>query len=241
MKQSLGADSARQPSLLVIGPGKDFGADLLARFGTEGFALGMLTRSADTSTRIERDLEARKLKVCSEITDIRDELAFRSAIQRLGDRLRGIDCLIYNAKTSVRGSSLTTSPDALHDTLRVNATGALTAIQAALPYMSSDNQPRVIVTGGGFKDNPDSTRLALSVGKAALHALVRASTVPLHRRGIYLRTVIFNGPVRDGGPIAPTEIADFFWRVFLAHKGSVFRYSRHPQEEPTLFADRLLL
>jgi short-subunit dehydrogenase len=221
-------------TLLLIGPGRYFGTEILVRFAREGFRLATISRSLGTLRRVESELAHSGIKALCEIGDLLGEGNLEKAVNRVAVELDGITCLVYNPKLSVEGSGLIISPDALTQSLAVNITGAVIAIQAALPFMTSTPGACVILTGGGFKDRPDPERFALSVGKAGLHGLALSLVAPLDARGVELKTVIIDGVVRRNGPILPTDLADFYWQVYCASGENVFRYdSREKSDERT--------
>lgn len=210
--------------LLLVGPGEHFGRQLLLRFGREGFKLGAIGRSRESLSSLTTALSSEGTELVSAAADI-TEKGFANTVRALSTQLAPISCLIYNPKSSVRGSGLRTDPSELSSTLAVNVVGALVAIQEALPSMPSDGTGCIILSGGGFKDKPDSERFALSVGKAGLHGVARGLVEPLARRGVRLKTVVIRGYVRDTGPIRPDELADFYWRTFCSHSRSVYTIS----------------
>ena len=80
----------------------------------------------------------------------------------------------------------------------------------------------IILTGGGYKDRPDPNKLALSVSKAALHALFLSMSLPLSYKHINLKTVILDGAVREEGPLRAVDAAALFWSAFLAPRKRTF-------------------
>lgn len=142
-------------NLLLIGPGKCFGAEILVRFAREGFRLAVISRSHETLKRIEVELANIGVKVLCEVGDLPRKDSIENAVKRVAVEFGSLTCLVYNAKFGTKESGLTISPDALTQSLAVNITGAVIAIQAALPFMVGALGPCVIVTGGGFKDRPD--------------------------------------------------------------------------------------
>jgi NAD(P)-dependent dehydrogenase (short-subunit alcohol dehydrogenase family) len=215
----------QRPAVVLIGPGRYFGAEVLQRFAVEGFGLGAISGSASGATNLDAVLQSGGLAVHTEVADVTNAHKLANSVERLAKHLGGIECLIYNPKVSVAGTGLSTTPDELRYSLDVNVVGALTAVQAALPYLEKSRRPCVILTGGGFKDRPDVDRFALSVGKSGIHAVSRALIGPLQTRGIRIKTIVIDGFVRTGGPIEPGDLADYYWRVYTSERRHVFRYS----------------
>ena len=192
-------------TLVLIGPGKHFGAELLQVFQNKGFRVGIITQSQETIDRLSlivSDLVAVR-------ADITDTEKLHAAISKSASMLGGISCCIYNPKVSVPGTGLEISVEDFSNSLAVHVVGAVASIQGVVPYMQEGGV--FIVTGGGFKDVPDPTRFALSVGKSAVHGVVTA----LQERGVRLKTVVLNGVVRTEGPLKSLEVAEYFYTVYM--------------------------
>jgi NAD(P)-dependent dehydrogenase (short-subunit alcohol dehydrogenase family) len=221
----MGDATADGRGLVLVGPGAAFGVEMLRRFADEGFALGVVSRSDDTVARVADALAADGVKVLGEVADVADPAAFGGALNRLAIGVGGLTCLVYNAKLSIRGAALATSPDALAATLGVNVTGAFAAVTGAIPLLEGRPDATVLITGGGRRGPGlgDGGRFSLSVGKAALGAMSASLTPPLRRRGVRLRTVELAGAVGPDGPLRPGAVAEFFWQAFAAPHGTTFR------------------
>lgn len=220
----MGDETPATRALIVIGPGTAFGEALLRRFAAAGFALGVLSRSADTVERVADALAADGVKVAGEVADVTDAPALAAALGRLAVDLGGLTCLVYNAKLSIRGSALTTSPETLAATLAVNVTGAFAALTSAAPLLEGRADATVLVTAGGPRGPGlgDAGRFSLAVGRAGLGALTASLAPPLLRRGIRLRTVELRGAVGPDGPLRPDDVAEFYWQAFAATAGTTF-------------------
>jgi NAD(P)-dependent dehydrogenase (short-subunit alcohol dehydrogenase family) len=215
-----------------VGPGASFGVELLRRFGREGFVLGIVSRSADTLTRVQDALAADGLPVAGAVADVTDAPALAAAIGRVAGEIGGLTALVYNAKLSIRGAALTVPPATVNQTLAVNVTGALAAIQAATGLLEQRPAATVLVTSAGPRTEPVAGRFALAVGKAGLTALAEALRPALAARGIRLRTVVLDGRVAPGGPLRPDAVAEHFWQAFTALRGDVFRLAPARRDVP---------
>jgi NADP-dependent 3-hydroxy acid dehydrogenase YdfG len=131
--------------------------------------------------------------------------------------------MVYNAKLSIRSNALTVAADTLNQTLAVNVTGALTAVQVALPLLEDRPGATILLTTAGMRAVPAPGRFALAVGKAGLAALGASLTAPLRAQGVRLRTVVLDGQVSDDGPLRPVDVADHFWNAYMALRGVTFK------------------
>ena len=106
--------------------------------------------------------------------------------------------------------------------LDANIAAALVAVQSAPEVLASDRRTVMILTGGGFKDRPDESRLALSASKAALDAIAHGMRLTLLREhDIELKTLIVDGSVRTDGPIRPEQVAAAFVRLMHSRRASL--------------------
>jgi NAD(P)-dependent dehydrogenase (short-subunit alcohol dehydrogenase family) len=209
--------------LVVIGPGGAFGGQLLARFGREGFRVGVIARSVDTLARLTGELADAGLTMRGAVADVTDPEGLTAAVGGLAADLGGLTVLVYNAKLSIRGTAFTTPADALNQALAVNVTGALTAVQAATPLLGDRPGATIMVTVAGERTEPPGGRFALAAGKAGLAALAGAVGPALADHGVRMRTVVLDARVAPAGPLRPEIVAEHFWRAYAAPRGEVFR------------------
>ena len=209
--------------LVLVGPGAAFGTELLTRFGWEGFRLGVVARSADTLGRLTGELASAGLTMRGVVADVTDPAGLTAALEKLAADLGGLTVLMYNAKLSIRGSAFSVPADVLNETLAVNVTGALTAVQAATPLLVDRVGATILVTVAGGRTEPPAARFALAVGKAGLGALAAAVSPSLADQGVRMRTVVLDGKVGPGGPLRPEAVADHFWQAYASPRGAVFR------------------
>lgn len=208
-------------SIVVVGPGKHFGLELAKRFGTEGFHIVLVARSEEALMQLCSKLSNENIE-CSYLgLDATDKDAFSKQLSELAKSIPPIAGLIFNAKLGVRGSGLKLPPEELTHVLHTNVSGALAAVQSTLPVL--EKGASIILTGGGYKDTPDSDKLALSVSKGALHTLFLSLIDPLKTEGVKIGTVIIDGAVRENGPIYAKDVAEAFWTVYLSESGKELR------------------
>lgn len=191
-------------TLLLIGPGKYFGAELVHAFSSAGYAIGIITGSVENLEQFKDAIDI------GEIADITNNTEYKSALKKVCGTLGHISCLIYNPKMSVKGTGLDIDIEDFQKSLQVNAVGAVVAIQEALPFLENG---KVILTNGGFKDVPDPDRFALSVGKSTLFGIQKALEAPLKKKNISLHTITIDGFVREDAAITPKLVSEAFLKV----------------------------
>jgi NAD(P)-dependent dehydrogenase (short-subunit alcohol dehydrogenase family) len=228
------------PAMVLVGPGRHFGKALVNRFLAEGFSVGVLSGREQTLDALRDELPA-GASVRFARTDVTEPEEFQRTLRDMVQGLGRLECIIYNAKVSVKAGGLSTDLGELTRSLRVNVTGALAAIQSATVLMEHSHRPSIILTGGGYKDRPHPEKFALHVGKSGLHAVAKGLVDPLRLRGIKLQTVIIKGAIRQSDHSAAMatgssdELADFFWQIFQDQDRHVYRFpprlvaAPHPQ------------
>lgn len=215
----------RSCGIILVGPGRHFGLELILKFVAGGCRVGVITASEAALAELSGQLAAFPDDVVLRQADASKAQDFGRVLNDVAEKLGRVDGLIYNPKYGEKGSVLMVEPAALDHAMSVNVTGAIVAIQALLPYLRM-HRGRVILTGGGYKDHPDAGKLALSVGKAGLHGLFKALRDPLRHEGVEVSTIVIDGVVRRRGQFgaAAGELADFYWDVFTHRPGRVHRF-----------------
>lgn len=185
-------------NILIIGPGAHFGSVLVDEFTRNGHDVIVASRHVVSLPG------ARWLHV-----DVSCQASVRSMLASVP--WTSIDSVVYNVKYSPSGSFTELDPADLLAALDINVVGLLRLIQEAYnaKHFKPGSRPVVLATGGGFKDKPHSSKLALSLSKSALHALsenLRISALSL--LGLQLKTLVIDGVVRQEGPIDPKHVAN---------------------------------
>ncbi|WP_337868373.1 SDR family NAD(P)-dependent oxidoreductase [Meiothermus sp.] len=204
---------------LVVGMGRGIGLSVARRFGREGYRLGLVARSETSLQNYAGALELDGCMVKTFPTDVTRTQQLISAVRETEKQLGSIGVLIYNAYASQGSRASELSLEALEQTLQVNLYGALLAAQLVIPGMLSRRQGTLLFTGDGLALNPQPDQAALSIGKAALRALVGALSKELYREGIHAATVTIAGPIRRNTPFDPDLIAEKFWELHTQPAG----------------------
>lgn len=204
---------------LVVGMGRGIGLSVARRFGQEGYRLGLIARSEASLKNYAGALELDGHTVEGYPADVARPQQLISAVRQAEKQLGPIEVLIYNAYASQGCRASELRPEALEQTLQVNLYGALVAAQLVIPGMLSRRKGTLLFTGGGLALNPQPDRAALSIGKAALRALVGALSKELYPEGIHVATVTIAGQVRRNTPFDPDLIAEKFWELHAQPPG----------------------
>lgn len=225
-------EDVRPRGIIIVGPGRHFGLELVQRFLDEGYQVGVVARHESTLAEMQGAADRPLVTAAADVSDID---GFGAALVDVAKRLGSVDGLIYNPKASMKASVLTTIAGDLERALSVNVTGAMVAVQTLLPWLEPA-AGAVVLTGGGYKDEQAPDKFALSVGKAGLHALYRALSQPLQRRGVRMKTVVIDGAVRRhaDGHASSARLAEFYWSVFEGGSTRVHRFPRETRRSDQL-------
>lgn len=191
---------------IIIGPGAHFGKEIVNELVDTVASVILVARTPQALEAI-KDQMSGFIDVRIVIADITDETNFAETLNRSLDSSAPLRYVFYNLKQSSKGPALDIAPELFTEMLEANVTGALTVIQYVAKNVHREQEVKMVISGGGFKDKPDESRLGLSVSKGGLHTLVLALAPQLRRKGIRIKTAVIDGVVRAEGPLFPAYVA----------------------------------
>jgi len=204
--------------LLLIGAGPGVGAGVVRRFGREGFRSTLISRSG-TLGQLAPKLSSAGLEVEAIGADIEDLDDYREKLERIFSAPGAPGVVVYNAALPDPGEILDTTVERLRTAHDVDVLGAVVAAQVAVPALrAAGGGGTLLVTSGGFADNPVPALASLSMGKAALRSAQTLIAAGVREDGIHAATVTIAGAVKPGTDFDPDTIAELFW---TAHTDSM--------------------
>ncbi len=213
--------------LLVVGAGPGIGAALARRYGREGFAAALVSRSADELDALGRTLQGEGISTGWSAVDIADAEALTAAVTRFGGFSGSIDVVHYNPSAFREKDPLELTAEELLDDVRIGVGGLLTTVQAARPFMPAG--ARISVTGSMAADRPWNRAASLGVQKAAVRNLVRSLDATVRADGIRAVSLTVNGTLAAGTAFDPARVAEALydaahqpvdgWRDEVAYDG----------------------
>jgi short-subunit dehydrogenase len=224
--------TSNRPALLVVGAGPGLGMSVAHRFGAEGYAVALISRSSARHADYLKSLEEAGVEAAAFVADAADPDALRSAVDAVRGRFGRIDVGYYGPAAGVP----------LADILDLDAAGAETALHDVVPAVdfASLLLPELRERGNGgllFAGGLSSVVPMPSLGGLALaSAVLRNYAVTLHAAlapiGVYAGTLTIGGLIERGdihlaltqnpdlfGNVAvstlnPDELADLLWTLF---------------------------
>jgi NAD(P)-dependent dehydrogenase (short-subunit alcohol dehydrogenase family) len=124
-----------------------------------------------------------------ETCDVRDDASVQDAVNRVVEKLGGVDVVVANAGIGAQGSVEQTGDAEWLRVLDVNVLGTARVVRAALPYLRASGAPSVVVTTSVAAWAGLPRRAAYSASKGALLALTLAMAADHVGEGIRVNAV----------------------------------------------------
>jgi NADP-dependent 3-hydroxy acid dehydrogenase YdfG len=213
-------------TILVCGFGPGISSAVARRFGREGYAVGLVGRTADRLASGVASLDKTGTVAKAFLCDLGDPDAVRKLVAEARATLGPIGVLHWNAYGHGARDLTTATTSELRSVLDVGVHGLVAAVQEALPDLKAE-RGSVLVTGGGLSsydaamDTVAATygAMGLAVAKAAQHKLVGVLHQKLRSDGVYVGEVtvmgIVKGTMWEGGKgtVEPDAVAEKFWDI----------------------------
>jgi NAD(P)-dependent dehydrogenase (short-subunit alcohol dehydrogenase family) len=202
---------------MVVAAGPGLGRSVALRFAREGYAVGLVARSADALAALVGEVGAAGASVVAVAGgDVSDDDALRRALGELASTLGPATVVVYNGSAYVEGSVTTLPPERLRLALDVGVVGALVTAQATVPAMRAAGQGTIVLTGSVAADRGSTSAAAVGVAKAALRNLALSLHKELATDGVRAVTVTIDGVLSGPKALDAEQIADLYWQLHSA-------------------------
>jgi len=196
---------------VVAGVGPGLGAALARAFSKEGYAVGLLSRRAESSAPVAREIEnaGGKALVCA--VDVTNREGVFQALEKVRAGLGGtITALAYNASGFGRGKFLDLDPEQIRQSFEVGAMGAVHLAQALIPEMLKAGHGFISLSGATASLRGRAGFAPLAIAKSSLRILGQSLAREFHPQGIHVVHVIIDGQIetprlRGSDPQRPRE------------------------------------
>jgi short-subunit dehydrogenase len=214
-------------SLVIVGAGPGLGLSVAKRFGREGFAVGLISRTESRLAELQAQLQLDGITAAGAAADIRDSDALAGAIERLAGELGAVEVLGYSPLPAPEFMRplLETTVDDVRGSLQFSALGAVAATQAVLGPMREAGRGTILFTTGGMAVTPSPARAGVSISFAAEVAYARMLHEVLRDEGIHVAHTAVAGRIAPGADAEPEDVAEVLWthhvdrRVFQTRLG----------------------
>ncbi|WP_026735188.1 SDR family NAD(P)-dependent oxidoreductase [Fischerella sp. PCC 9605] len=211
---------------VVVGVGPGLGASVAHRFAREGFAVGLMARSADKLAQFQKDIETSGGKALAVDCNVSDPVSVKAAFAQVQSQLGAPEVLVYNAGAFTMAGILELTPDQFEANWKVNCFGAFLAAQQVLPKMVERGRGTILLTGATAGTRGSARFAALAVGKFGLRALAQSLAREFGSQGIHIAHIIIDGmintprvqamaPSREAHTLlSPEAIAETYWQLY---------------------------
>jgi NADP-dependent 3-hydroxy acid dehydrogenase YdfG len=200
-------------SIVIVGAGPNLGLAIARRFGREGFAVGLVSRTQAKLDDLAAQLGSEGVTAAGAAADIRDSEALTAAIRSLAERLGEVEVLEYSPLPAPEFMKpiLETTVDDVRGPIEFSILGAVAATQAVIGPMRDAGRGTILFTTGGAAINPYPLRAGVGISFAGEVAYARMLHDELADSGIHVAHTAIGGRIAPGMDHEPSDVADVLW------------------------------
>jgi short-subunit dehydrogenase len=199
--------------LLLVGAGPGLGMAVARRFADGGYRVTLVARSTDGLRDLADSLADSGAQIDTIVADASDPEGLGVRMAELYKVQGAPGLIIYNAVMGAPDTLLSSSVEHMQTAYAVDVIGAIVVAQVAAPAMRAAGSGTIIVTGGGFADDPIPALATVSLGKAALRSAATMLGADLEPDGIRVATLTIAGQIVADTAFDPENIAKRYWAV----------------------------
>lgn len=206
-------------TIAVIGAGPGLGKATALRFGREGFAVALISRTQDNVDRLAQDLETEGITARGFAADVTDRAALAQALDAAAKELGPIEVLQYSPIPSrdFLKPVLDTTPADLETAAAFSILAPATAIQHLLPGFAALGTGTVLLVNGSSAATPNGKVAGTSVAFAGESAYGQMLHDALAEQNVHVGQLIIPGAIGGGDPLyAPDALAERLWTIHTA-------------------------
>ncbi|MFF3669707.1 SDR family NAD(P)-dependent oxidoreductase [Microtetraspora malaysiensis] len=186
---------------VVVGVGPGLGMSIAHRFGREGHAVALVSRSDRRHAGYLSSLAEAGIEAESFVADVRDRDQILSSLDAIADRFSRIDVLYYGPGAA----DLQAPPTPIVDTDSAGVREAMASVYPAvdvvgkvLPGMIERGDGGLLFAGGLSAVMPMPALGALALSSAALRNYALTLNAALAEKGVYAGSLIIGGLIERG-------------------------------------------
>jgi NAD(P)-dependent dehydrogenase (short-subunit alcohol dehydrogenase family) len=183
--------NAKRKVCAVVGVGPGNGEALARRFAREGYAVALLARQMELTTRLAGELPDARAFSCN----VADGEAIASVFAAIRADLGEVDVLVYNAGNGVWGNIEQVSPDDFELAWRINTLGLFLTARETIPAMKLRGEGAIVVIGATASRRGVAGTAAFAPAKMAQRGLAESMARHLGPAGIHVCLIVVDGIV----------------------------------------------
>ncbi|MEU4389665.1 SDR family NAD(P)-dependent oxidoreductase [Kribbella sp. NPDC023855] len=236
--------------IAVLGAGPGLGLSIARRFGREGFAVALVSRSAARQAAYREELSAAGIESRAYVADVRDPVGLRDVLAAITPDLGPIDTVYFGPVAADTSGGLVpiTEVDAAaaREPFETLVLPAIELVGAVLPEMTERGSGAILIPGGLSGKYPIPMLGRLAPASAALRMYVLTLHEALKERGVYVATLTIGGLIKGGdihtavskhfeqleaempASLDPELIADQAWMMYVGRELPESEFSTLP-------------
>jgi short-subunit dehydrogenase len=181
----------KKPVCAIIGIGPGNGIALARRFTQAGYAIAMLSRSAEQLAMYSKEIEGSRIFPC----DAGEPKQLTATLAAVREQMGPVDVLCYNAGGGSWSTPEEATPEEMEAAFRLNAVGLLTAAQAVIPGMVEAGNGAIMISGATASKRGGAKTTAFAAAKAAQRSIAQSLARHLGPKGIHVALFIIDGVI----------------------------------------------
>jgi short-subunit dehydrogenase len=220
-------------TIAIVGAGAGLGAAVARRFGAEGFAVALISRSQERVDELARALADEGITARGYAANVRDHVALAAALDRAAQELGPVEVLQYSPlpqKEFLR-PVLETTPGDLVGAFEFSIQAPVAAVHQVLQGMRVLGRGTVLFINGGTAVQPLPKYAGTSIAFAGESAYGQMIHEALAGDGIHVGQLIIPGAITPGHPKKdPQALADTLWAMH-EERGDFRRFAADMDDE----------
>lgn len=201
-------------TIFVVGAGSGLGNGVARKFAQEGFKVVLMARREEKLAGFTDEFAQEGYEAAKKAVDVTDFSSFAARFAEAVKEHGTPDVLFYNVGITAPDDKEKLDAKTLVEHYIADVAGAYQAVKLVCTEDFGAKAGAILITGGGLALQPYIDYLPLSMGKAALRAMVQALAPSLNEKGIYIGTIQITGRIGSNDHFAPKTIAEKFWELY---------------------------
>jgi len=176
--------------VFITGASSGIGAAIAREYARRGYDLGLFARRVDRLYELKAELTKQaRVRVEIESLDVSDSAAIAPAVDRVRERLGGLDVMIANAGITAINRTGGGKIGVDENVIRVNLIGAMATIDAAARHFRKEKRGHLVGISSISAFAPIPGSGAYSASKAGFSSYLGAAREELRKHGIRVSAV----------------------------------------------------
>ncbi|TNM67371.1 SDR family NAD(P)-dependent oxidoreductase [Streptomyces sp. NP160] len=217
---------------VIIGAGPGLGAAAARRFGAEGFAVALVSRTQANVDALADQLRSQEVDARGYAASVRDLDSLRTALHRAAEDLGPAELVQYSPipQPEFLRPVLETGIEDLRAAVEFSVFGPQAVVNEVLPGMRQLGRGTLLFVNGGSGARPNASVAGTSVAFAGESAYARMLHTALADDGVHVGQLIIPGGIEVGHPTHdPDVLAGHLWRMHTEREG--FRVFAEPMPD----------